>query len=100
MRSLRYRRVPVVLAVLLAGACSWLWARSGATVPPTTAAVLTVDVAKPGAMFRSGAVGLSTETRELGSGRLSAKDWGLARLMRLLGPATLRIGGNSVDLSW
>ena len=100
VRSLRYRRVPAVLAALLMGACAWLWARSGATVPPTTGAVLTIGVGNPGAMLRPGTVGLSTETRELGSGRLSARNEVLVRLMRLLGPAVLRVGGNSADLSW
>jgi hypothetical protein len=63
-------------------------------------AVLRVDTSQPGSELAPGAVGLSVEARELGSGRLSAVHPSLVRLMRLLGPSVLRIGGNSVDLSW
>jgi hypothetical protein len=51
-------------------------------------------------MFRPGAVGLSIEARELGTTHLSAGHYRLVRLMRLLGPSLLRIGGNTVDASW
>jgi hypothetical protein len=45
-------------------------------------------------------VGLSTEARELTTGQLDAAHDSLVRLMRLLGPAVLRVGGNSLDTSW
>ena len=45
-------------------------------------------------------MGLSTEASELETDHLSAAHDRLVRLMRLLGPSVLRIGGNSVDLSW
>jgi hypothetical protein len=67
-------------------------------VAPT--AVLKVNPTKLGVMFRPGAVGLSVEAEELSTGRLSAAHLRLVRLMRLLGPSLLRVGGNSVDFSW
>ena len=51
-------------------------------------------------MFELGAVGLSTEVRELTGGRLASDHMTLVRLMRLLGPSVLRVGGDSVDFSW
>jgi hypothetical protein len=51
-------------------------------------------------MFALGAIGLSTETRELATQDLSASHSSLVALMRLLGPGVLRIGGNSLDYSW
>ncbi len=50
--------------------------------------------------FRRGAVGLSIETSQLSSHILSPRVHSLVALMRQLGPATLRIGGNSADRSW
>ena len=107
MKGLRGRRLLVVLAMLTA-ACAWAWTRSAANVPARSAAsasrtptaVLKVDTSKPGNDFEIGAVGLSTETNELMTGRLSANHYRLVRLMRLLGPSVLRIGGGSVDSSW
>jgi hypothetical protein len=61
--------------------------------------ILHVRKARPGNAFRQGAVGLSTEAMELSTGRLD-RNSGLVGLMRLLGPAVLRIGGASVDASW
>jgi hypothetical protein len=94
------RRVLYVLAVMLAAACTWAWARSAASVPLAPAVILTVDTHRPGNEFEVGAIGLSTETSELTTGRLSAAHYRLVRLMRLLGPSVLRIGANSVDSSW
>lgn len=61
---------------------------------------LKVETDKLGNSFQPGAVGLSIEARELGTTNLSASHYRLVRMMRLLGPSLLRIGGNSVDLSW
>ncbi len=100
------RRVPhsfrmlAVLVLMLATASTWALARSVATVSLAPTAVLRVDTHRPGNDFEVGAVGLSTEATELGTDHLSAAHHRLVRLMRLLGPSVLRIGGNSVDLSW
>ena len=53
-----------------------------------------------GRNFAQGAIGLSTETYEFGVHHLSATSRARIRLMRLLGPAVLRIGGNEFDESW
>jgi len=45
-------------------------------------------------------VGLSLDAHELGTDHLNANHPSLVRLMRLLGPSVLRIGGGSVDFSW
>jgi len=89
-----------VLTVMLAAVGTWAWARStaGAQLAPT--AVLRVDTNRPGNEFAPGAVGLGTEAEELRTGHLTAARTGLVRLMQLLGSSVLRIGGNSVDLSW
>jgi hypothetical protein len=108
MKGWRGPRTLLVLAVLLAGTCAWAWTRSAGDVParsavgtsPTPTAVLRVDTSRLGDDFEPGAVGLSIETSELTTGRLSAAHNRLVRLMRLLGPAVLRIGANSVDFSW
>jgi hypothetical protein len=100
MMGPRGRRVLAVLVGMLAAACTWVWARSTATVPPAPTPILTVDANRPGSPFDLGAVGLSVDANELGTDHLSANDRGLVRLMRLLGPSVLRIGGSSVDLSW
>jgi hypothetical protein len=102
-RFLRKHYVPAVLIVMLVTG-TWAWIRStarpSAAVALAPRAVLTVDMSKPGNMFEPGAVGLSLETRELSTDHLSSNHYRLVRLMRLLGPSILRIGGNSVDLSW
>jgi hypothetical protein len=94
------RRAPAVFVAILAVAGAWAWARSSASAPLAPTAVLRVDTRRPGNEFAPGAVGLSIEARELSSRRLSVGHPGLVRLMRLLGPAVLRIGGNTVDFSW
>jgi hypothetical protein len=80
--------------------CVWAWARSSATALLAPTATLTVDIGRPGNTFAPGAVGLSLETSELSGGRISVNHNRLVRLMRLLGPSVLRIGGDAVDLSW
>ncbi len=62
--------------------------------------MLTVERGHPEREFSLGAVGLSTETRELATDDLSASHRSLVALMRLLGPGVLRIGGTSLDYSW
>jgi hypothetical protein len=62
--------------------------------------VVRVDTAHPQASIPPGAIGLSTETSELTDAHLSATHRWLVTLMRMLGPAVLRIGGDSVDDSW
>jgi hypothetical protein len=94
------RRVLAAFVVVLAAACAWAWAQSSATVPLAPTAVLRVDTSRPGRVFDPGTVGLSTETAELKTDHFSAAHYPLVRLMRLLGPSVLRIGGGSVDLSW
>ena len=96
----RGQRVLVVFVVMLAVVCTWMWTRSAASVPLAPTAFLRVDTSRPGNDFEVGAVGLSTEAYELETDHLSAAHDRLVRLMRLLGPSVLRIGGNSVDLSW
>ena len=94
------RHVLVALIVVLAAAGAWVWARSAASVPLAPLATLRIDTSRPGNEFEVGAVGLSMEARELSTGRLTADHYRLVRLMRLLGPSVLRIGGDSVDFSW
>jgi hypothetical protein len=53
-----------------------------------------------GREFAPGAVGLSVEADELATQDLNPNDKPLVALMRLLGPGTLRLGGNSLDYSW
>jgi hypothetical protein len=93
-------RVLAVFIVMLAAACTWVWARSAATVPQAGTPILRLDTKQPGNAFALGAVGLSIDANELHTNHLNAKHNRLVRLMRLLGPSVLRIGGNSVDLSW
>ncbi|HEX5852156.1 MAG TPA: hypothetical protein VFY36_03585 [Solirubrobacteraceae bacterium] len=100
MTGSRGRRVAVVLTVMVAAVCTWLWARSTATARRVSPPILKIDTKRPGSMFDRGAVGFSTEAGELSRGRLSAAHLSLVRLMRLLGPSVIRIGGNSVDVSW
>jgi hypothetical protein len=94
------RHALTVLIGALAVAYTGAQFQSAATVGLAPTAVLKVDRSRPGQAFALGAVGLSTEARELSTGHLSAGRNGLVRLMRLLGPSVLRIGGNSVDFSW
>jgi hypothetical protein len=100
MKISRSRRVLIVALVTLVTACAWVLSRSAANVTLTHAPVLTVDTSAPGSEFARGAVGLSIEASELETDHLEAGHLMLVRLMRLLGPSVLRIGGNSVDLSW
>lgn len=95
-----YVRRLTLFAVVLAVASVWTWGRSAAGVPLAPTAVLKVDTSRPGNEFALGAVGLSTDARELSTGHLSTGHYRLLRLMRLLGPSVLRIGGSSVDVSW
>lgn len=74
--------------------------RPALAVPMAPTEVLKTDTSKLGATFRPGAVGLSVETKELSTGRLDVAHFRLVRLMRLLGPSLLRVGGNTVDVSW
>jgi hypothetical protein len=96
------RFLPVVLVLALAVV---VLAHSGLTRSASGDAAagtvsLTIDTTKPGRLFRPGSVGLSIEAFELESTHLSRQHVRLVRLMRLLGPSVLRIGGNSVDASW
>lgn len=113
IKASRGRRLLTVLVVMLAAAGTWAWGRPAARisltptvtrrtarVSSTPAATLRADTSRPGNGFALGAVGLSVETRELSRGNLSTGHSSLVRLMRLLGPSVLRIGGNSVDFSW
>ncbi len=88
--------------LVIAVAGTWVWARSTATKTqrPPAAATLSVEAGRPQATFAPGAVGLSLEAHELDSGRITSSHSRLVRLMRLLGPSVLRIGGGSVDLAW
>ncbi len=100
---MRVHHVSAVFLVVGAVAGTWVWARTSATkkAPPTAApATLSVEAGRPGATFARGAVGLSLEAHELDSGRIASSHSRLVRLMRLLGPSVLRIGGGSVDLAW
>jgi hypothetical protein len=100
MKRLVGGRLLLTAAVMLVGAGTWVWARSGATVPRSPVAILKIDTNHPGSAFERGAVGLSIDANELASGHLSANDHILVQLMHLLGPSVLRIGGSSVDRSW
>jgi hypothetical protein len=71
--------------------------RSGRAADNT---VLTLDPTRVGGFFAPGAVGLSIEMSELATRDVSASHQSLVELMRLLGPAVLRLGGDSVDHSW
>lgn len=99
---MRVHHVSALFLVIAAVAGTWVWARSTATKAPPTpaAATLSVETGRPGATFGRGAVGLSLEASELDSGRITSSHSRLVRLMRLLGPSVLRIGGGSVDFAW
>ena len=96
----RSGRLLVVLLAILLAACTWVWARSAATTRRSPPPTLRLDTKHLGSPFDLGAVGLSAEAQELSHGRFNVSHASLVRLMRLLGPSVLRIGGNSVDLSW
>ena len=96
----RARVILLVLVVLLVTLGTWMWSRSKASIPLQSTPVLTVDTSHLGVEFQVGAVGLATETIEFRRGHLTVGYPALVRLMRLLGPSVLRIGGSSVDLSW
>lgn len=102
MTAPRGRRVlAVVVFVFVFAACAWVWGRSTGTLSrATSTTILSVDTKQPGNAFDLGAIGLSIDANELGTNHLSATHTSLVRLMRLLGPSVLRIGGSSVDLSW
>ncbi len=72
--------------------------RTGKSAPQHI--TLTVESAHPGEQFALGAVGLSIETKALSTQDLGTGHGQLVKLMRLLGPGVLRIGGNSLDDSW
>jgi hypothetical protein len=100
MTGVRSRRLLTVLMAILLAACTWVWARSAATTRGPAPPILRLDTKHLGSPFDLGAVGLSAEAQELSRGRFAASHVSLVRLMRLLGPSVLRIGGNSMDLSW
>ena len=64
------------------------------------AATLNVDPSHPELRFSTRAVGLSVEADEIATQDLSPTHSTLVRLMRLLGPGVLRLGGDSLDYSW
>jgi len=91
----------LALATLLAGCVGLARSQHGrGTKDASRQAVLILEPAHIGSRFAQGAVGLSTETDELATRDLSASHRPLVALMRLLGPAVLRVGGNSLDRSW
>jgi hypothetical protein len=67
---------------------------------PTLSATVRIKRGSTGPDFAVGAVGLSIEAGELATPDLNAHRAAVVRLMRLLGPGVLRVGGNSVDESW
>jgi hypothetical protein len=100
---LRLGRLALSASLLaLVAICTWAYARSSAVHNSRSVVAIAVQVDKShqGPELEVGAVGLSTDVEELESGRLSAGHRDLARLMRLLGPSVLRIGGSSVNFSW
>jgi hypothetical protein len=100
-RRIRWRVLAVSLTtVVLAMACIQVWAHTDPPATPAPIAALSVYTDRAAQTFNRGAVGLSTETRELGTKRLGAGNRRLVRLMRSLGPSVLRIGGDTVDFSW
>jgi hypothetical protein len=93
---MRKASIVAVLAAVIIGPSSRALPAAGTG---SSGVVLAIDTGHPGHVFVSGAVGLSMESWEL-KGHFSSKHYRVVRLMRLLGPSILRIGGNSVDLSW
>jgi hypothetical protein len=105
IRRPRPRSALALLLVVLAAALAWALTRRASPEPRVPVAAVTIPTLqfapqKPGTEFSPGAVGLSVDANELSAGRLSVHDASLVRLMQLLGPSLLRIGGDSVDLSW
>jgi hypothetical protein len=104
MRQLMKRRIQltlVLVAAALMAACTSPWAHSAADKAQQAGySTLVLEQKHLGAYFPVGAVGLSTEVAELTRGRLTASHYRLVRLMRLLGPSTLRIGGGTEASSW
>jgi hypothetical protein len=94
------QRALTILAILVVTGGAWLLARksSGAQLVPTV--TLTAETNQRGHEFPAGAVGLSIEPTQLATGRLTARYHRLVGLMRLFGPAVLRIGGGSVEFTW
>jgi len=91
----------LALIVLLSGCVGQASSQHGHVVKNAAQhVVLTIEPKRPGREFVLGAVGLSIEARELATDDLSASHRSLVALMRLLGPAVLRVGGNSLDYSW
>jgi hypothetical protein len=93
---MRKTSIVVVLAAVIVGSSSRALPAAGSR---SSGVILAIDARHPGHVFASGAVGLSMEAWEL-KGHFSSQHYRVVRLMRLLGPSILRIGGNSVDLSW
>jgi hypothetical protein len=89
-----------IIICVSAVVCIWAWAGSTTSVPLAPTVVLKVETGRPSNTFRPGAVGLSLEALELDTNHFDSNHSHLVRLMRLLGPSVLRLGGNSVDLSW
>jgi len=91
----------ISLFLIFSGASKRLVIRqSGSVKGAALAHTLTVSAGKPGRMFAPGTIGLSIEAEELATRDLHASHESLVALMRLLGPAVLRVGGNSLDRSW
>jgi hypothetical protein len=67
---------------------------------PAADLVVRVDPSAASYRFRPGAIGLSIETSQLTGGVVGGRAQSLIALMRRLGPATVRVGGNSADRSW
>jgi hypothetical protein len=61
---------------------------------------LTLQLSHFGPRFAPGDIGLSIESDELATQDLDPSHKSLVALMRHLGPAVLRVGGNSLDYSW
>jgi hypothetical protein len=103
IKTLSFGRIAVVMllvVVVIATVRLWASMKSRASTGLASSAILTFDTTQPGPEFGLGAIGLSTEARELGSRQLGPSRLRLVRLMRHLGPSVLRIGGDSLDRSW
>jgi len=90
-----YRKTVAALAA--AGAT----AMALATALPAAASTSSVSVvvsSTSGVQVGSGFAGFSYEKDRVGAGVFDAHDTNLVALFRLLGPSTLRIGGNLVDI--
>lgn len=93
------RRTSLAVTVALLTAAASVPLDPPAAAQAASVAALRIDTHHPGLPYPSGTIGLSTEAWEL-KGHLNVRNRNLVRLMRLLGPSVLRVGGNSVDLSW